>query len=120
MILFDLFDKAKNWFYSIPVIDWLRRLHHRIHMWNRYVGFFVNWIVAHGGVTALVASAGALVGLAIGHVWLAAFVAAVGMWAVYLIGELAGVFRKGTSPWWDHVGDMVGPSLVVLAVWLLR
>ncbi len=120
MILFTLFDRVKTWFYAIPAVDWLRRLHHRIHMWNRYVGFFVNWIVAHGGVTALVASLGALVGLVLGHVWPAAFIAAVGMWTVYLIGELAGAFGGGKSPWWDHVGDMVGPSLVVLIVWSLR
>ena len=68
--------------------------------------YIVNW-TAHGLVVAVVVFA---LSLPWGHT--GAIVGYVGGVLAYFIGETIGAIKGGTSPWWDHVGDVMGPFIL--------
>jgi hypothetical protein len=122
--------KIEAWFYTIPVVNALRRWHSSLP--PRPWGYLVNWL-GHYGVCWVLVGVGALVGLLIWWVtpvgsvavWWGAFVGATIGLVFYTVREAPGFLKilKGkptTAPWWDHVGDWVGPLVCWIQVLLLR
>ncbi len=119
MTLRELIDKTKAWLYAIPFVVWVRTLHGQIHAWNRWVGFLLNWL-GHYAVCVVAALAGAGIGALLGGTWAGAMAGATMAFAFYFASELDGVIRRSSAPWWDHVGDLVGPLVCFFQVWALR
>ncbi len=117
MKLFAWVKRVERWIVPQAAWDW----YYGLPKWPRN---FVNWVVVHGGITALVVLLFALPGM----LWLGDQPQALGAWVGYGLG--AGFYitkevvtwRMGGSKWpsLDQVGDAVGPVIVgLIAVWLV-
>ena len=108
----------ERWFYRIPAMAYLRGLQARLHAWNRWAGFLLNW-VGHYVACVLIAGVGALVGWYFGSAWTGAAAGASVALLFYSIREIGGAI-KGKSHWWDHVGDIAGPIICYFQVWGMK
>ena len=114
--------KFKRWLYAIPAVHWLRLQHSYIHAWNRWVGYLVNWLGHYAVCWAVVAvfSIPPLIHSGLMAGWIGAVIGASVALLFYSLSELHGVIRRSTAPWWDHVGDLIGPVVCFFQVWSMR
>ena len=101
--------RVERWIVPQALWDW----YYDLPTWPRN---FVNWVVVHGGITALVVLLFALPGM----LGLGDQVQAIGAWVGYGVG--AGFYivketiswKTGSSTWpsLDQVGDAAGPVIV--------
>lgn len=124
MSLQEIISKVESMFGAIPIVIKLRAWHKAVGERNRMLGYLINWL-AHYGVCVAATLVACVIGLVAGSWWWGAFAGATIALVFYTIREAPGFYRKvflkqvDGAPWWDHVGDWVGPLICWIQVLLL-